>query len=78
MQTFYTDEVVRSFMKKLVKKWMIDNHQDYVDLATNSINLTELAEGAAYMFKHDEWLDDPDHWIWDLPIEISDKFGFDV
>jgi hypothetical protein len=33
---------------------------------------TTLAESAAIVLGHDEWLDDPDHWIWDLAIETLD------
>ena len=33
---------------------------------------TALAESAAITLGHDEWLDDPDHWIWDLALEIGD------
>lgn len=31
---------------------------------------TELAEVAAWEMDHDEWLDDPDHWIWDIALEV--------
>lgn len=37
-----------------------------------NLNMTELAEDTAIVFNHDEWLDDPDHWIWDLAL-----IGFD-
>jgi hypothetical protein len=30
---------------------------------------TSLAEAAAITLGHDEWLDDPDHWIWVLALE---------
>jgi hypothetical protein len=33
---------------------------------------TALAESAAITLGHDEWLDDPDHWIWDLALEIGE------
>ena len=36
-------------------------------------NLTAMAEDAALAFEQDQWLDDPDHWIWELAIEVTDK-----
>ena len=33
---------------------------------------TVLTESAAITLGHDEWLDDPDHWIWDLALEIGE------
>ena len=36
---------------------------------------TILAESAAITLGHDEWLDDPDHWVWDLALEIGDQKG---
>lgn len=33
---------------------------------------TALAESAAITLGHDEWLDDPEHWIWDLALSIGD------
>ena len=35
-------------------------------------NLTELAEYAAIELDEDQWLDDSEHWIWDVAIECSD------
>lgn len=29
---------------------------------------TELAESAAEAFGRAEWLDDPDHWVWDAAV----------
>ena len=36
------------------------------------ISLTKLAEIAALDHDHPEWLDDPDHEVWDLAVEVSD------
>jgi hypothetical protein len=33
---------------------------------------TELAESAAVYLDHDEWLDNPEHWIWDMALSIGD------
>ena len=32
-------------------------------------NATELAETIAFLSDHPEWVQDPDHWIWDLCAE---------
>lgn len=31
---------------------------------------TELAETTAGALDRDDWLDDPDHWIWDLAVDV--------
>jgi hypothetical protein len=48
-----------------VKKWMSYHKNDYD-------NATSLAEAAAHHADgdNDEWLDDSDHWVWELAIEI--------
>lgn len=48
-----------------VKRWMIGNKDDYD-------NSTNLAEAAAIEFDCDEFLDDPNHWIWDLASEVME------
>jgi len=54
-------------LKSIIKKWMLNNKHDYD-------NATSLAEAAAHHGDpdedHDDWLDDSDHWIWELAIEI--------
>ena len=50
-------------MKRRVKNWMIINRNGFE-------NATELAEFAAHEFGHSEWLDDSDHWIWELAIDF--------
>ena len=35
---------------------------------------TELAEELAEHFNHTEWLDDSNHWIWDLACEVVQFF----
>lgn len=37
------------------------------------VSLTELAETAALELGHDEWLDDPDHLVWDWALEVTDN-----
>lgn len=57
------------YLKDKVKQWMESHHQDYGD------NLTKLAENAAWEFDHDEWLDDQDHWVWELSVDVMDAAG---
>jgi len=33
-------------------------------------NATSLAEAAAHAVDHDEWLDDEQHWVWELAIQV--------
>ena len=47
-----------------------------IDPATGIANLTQLAEEAAQVLGHDEWLDDPDHIAWDIAVEVADDLGF--
>lgn len=52
--------------KKAVKQWMQLHANEYK-------NSTELAEDAAHyaVGDNDEWLDDPDHWVWELAIDAK-------
>lgn len=73
-------------MQAAVLRWMRselrddlgDNDGYYVDQATGEANLTRLAEAAAEAHDHDEWLDDPDHWVWDMAIEAAEAEGCGV
>lgn len=44
-------------------------------LDSPNANLTELAEAAAIALNHDEWLDNPEHWIWDLAITEYERIN---
>lgn len=57
-----------------VLRWMAYAISDgsFVDRRTGEVNYTALAEGAAHTFDHDEWLDDPDHWVWEKALEVED------
>lgn len=46
-----------------------------LDPWTNEVNLTILAENCAHRLGHDEWLDDPDHEVWELAIEVATEAG---
>ena len=38
-------------------------------------NLTTLAEDCAHELGHDEWLDDPDHEVWEIAVDMADRLG---
>lgn len=59
--------------KKAVKQEMknLCLYVDYWD-ACGELNSTSLAEDTAFAVGHPEWLDDPDHWVWDLAVEAED------
>ena len=51
------------FWKQQARWWIDDQYMwDYC-------NATELAENCADSLDHHEWLDDPDHWIWEIAME---------
>lgn len=39
------------------------------------VNLTLLAENTAHALGRDEWLDDPDHEVWEVAIEVAEEAG---
>lgn len=52
-------------------KWMqieyADNHPQYHG------DMTQFVENCVHGFDdedHDEWLDDPDHWIWEMALDF--------
>jgi len=55
--------------REAVLRWMRTNADDYRDSLTGEVNLTTLAENAAWEFDHDEWLDDEQAEVWDLALE---------
>lgn len=65
--------IYSSFNKGNVKLWMRNNYSEHVDDTTGEVNLTSICEAAADYFEEDNEggpLDDPDHWIWECPIEL--------
>lgn len=55
-----------------IKRWMEDNVADFID--GGEVQATALAEAAARQFEIDYEngpLDDSDHWLWELPLEIQ-------
>jgi hypothetical protein len=57
-----------------VKRWMWDWVEDYVD-GCGEVKCTELAENAAWNCGSDSWLDDPDHFVWELAVEVSVEYA---
>jgi hypothetical protein len=51
-----------------VAAWMRNNRASYMEFGTGEPEFTQIAEAAANMFDHDEWLDDELHWIWEEAI----------
>lgn len=66
------------FSKARVRRVMWESVVDHVDSQSGDVNLTTLAEDAAgELGKADQGgpLDDPDHWIWEVAIEVADGYG---
>lgn len=47
-----------------------ENHWD-----RGEINLTALAEDVAWSLGHDEWLDDPEHLLWEVVADAAEEVG---
>ncbi len=61
----------KHFNKRSALVWMKNNAEDYRDDYTQELNLTRIVEACCAHFGVDAIggpLDDPDHWIWELPI----------
>ena len=64
-------------IKKHAKNFMLMALDTDIKTYINSIgevNLTTLAENTAFNFDHEEWLDDSDHWVWELAIEVTEEY----
>jgi len=62
-----------TFTKDSARRWMRRNLEDHRD-DVGEINATTLAEACADAFDANGLggcLDDPDHWIWDLAIQVG-------
>lgn len=54
--------------RSAVAKWMRENASEHYDANLAEVNMTSLAEAAAFEFCCNDAggpLDDPSHWIWD-------------
>ena len=56
-------------MKALAAQYM-----DHICLNELPNTATELAESAAIDMHNDQWLDDSNHWIWELALEKYEEF----
>lgn len=62
------------FNRASATAWMLLEHVAHRDPRTLEVNHTSLAEACAEAFDvADEGgpLDDPDHWIWEVAVEVS-------
>lgn len=57
-----------AFWKHWARQWM----EDYTHEVTKPLYATQLAEACANALEQDEWLDDPDHFIWEIALEFYD------
>ena len=57
---------------RAVRRWMSMEADTYRDPQTGEPNYTACAEGAAHYVDHDEWLDDPDHPVWEWAVAGRD------
>jgi len=56
---------IRAVARSLTRAFLEDNPD---------ATMTEMAEYAALSCSHPEWLDDPEHFIWDLALEVKESF----
>lgn len=76
MTSAYRREITRWMERELredIDRLSPKDGGDLWDHRTDEANLTALAEAAAHAHGHDEWLDDPDHWVWDAAIVAADR-----
>ena len=52
------------------KRYIARHWREHMDGRTGEVDHTSLAEAAAQRVGHDEWLDDPDHPIWDWAVDL--------
>lgn len=60
-----------------VKKWMTAHVKNWVDPQTGEVNSTKAAEDAADEFGKKDiggWLDDEQHWVWEIAAEVADAY----
>ena len=55
-----------------IKLWIWQNAAGHLDPNTLEINCTSLAEEAANHFGHPDWLDDSQHVVWDLAVDMGE------
>ena len=45
---------------------------DHVDPLTGEVNTTALVEDAAHYYAREDWLDDDQHIVWDLAVDVAE------
>ena len=50
-------------------EYILDNYKKYLEC--HALQFTQVAEAIAEKAGHMEWLDDPEHRVWELPDEIE-------
>lgn len=72
MRDTLDDDYLNSDIYRKVKARMLQVYKDYTDSA-NCLLLTSLVEDVARHFNTDKWLEDSDHWIWDVASIINEE-----
>lgn len=60
-------------MDKKTRKAVWEYMRNVVSIFTyaGEVNCTALAEDASNHFEHPEWLDDTNHVVWDLAVDVG-------
>ena len=58
-------------MRRQIYNWMLSNYDDFIDHQTGEINVTQLAVSCATGFDCQEWLDDDEHLVWDIAVDVA-------
>ncbi len=56
-----------------ISAFMHNHVRDHIDPLTGEVNCTGLAEATAHALGHDEWLDDPDHKVWEMAVHVANS-----
>ena len=55
-------------------RFIRNNGEEYTVIEHGEINCTLLAESIAHAYDHDEWLDNPEHDVWDISLDLPDAY----
>ena len=61
-------------LKKQVRHYMAAMLQPHIDPVTGEVNATTLAVEAAVGLDHPDWLDDNQHFVWDLAVDMAEAY----
>ena len=77
MPTEPTTALIPPTLIKQIRRWMdaalAEDTSTFVDC--NEVQCTQLAEACAEALEHEEWLDDEQHPVWDVAVEVAEKWG---